>query len=91
MLKEIIKQASTVLVDVRTPWEYEMGHAPGAKNIPLDEIPSRIDEFKSIQQPVVVYCRSGARSGMATTILLQNGITNVYNGGGLADIQFLLN
>ncbi|MBL7744157.1 MAG: rhodanese-like domain-containing protein [Chitinophagaceae bacterium] len=91
VLRELIKNPSTVLVDVRNQWEYDMEHIPGAMNIPLDQVPYRIDEFKAIQKPVVVYCRSGSRSGMAVSILKQNGIADVYNGGGIGDIQLLLN
>lgn len=90
-IRELIKSSSTVIVDVRSSWEYEMEHVPGAKNIPLEEIPAHLNEFKSLTNPVVVYCRSGNRSGMALSILKQNGIVNVYNGGGLGDMQILLN
>jgi phage shock protein E len=90
-IKELIKNPSTVVVDVRNAWEYEMEHIPGAKNIPLEEIPYKVEEFKSFKNPVVLYCRSGNRSGMAVSILKQNGVPDVYNGGGLGDIQFLLN
>lgn len=90
-LKEIIKNPSTVIVDVRSPWEFEMEHIPGAKNIPLEEVMYKTTEIKELNTPVVLYCRSGNRSGMAVSILKQNGITDVYNGGGLSDMQFLLN
>lgn len=90
-LKELVKNPSTIIVDVRSPWEYEAQHIPGALNIPLEQIPYKTAEFQSFQHPVVVYCRSGARSGMALGMLQQNGITNVYNGGGIGDMQFLLN
>ncbi|MBK6937645.1 MAG: rhodanese-like domain-containing protein [Chitinophagaceae bacterium] len=90
-LKELVKNPSTIIVDVRSPWEYEMEHIPGAKNIPLDQIPYKTDEFRLFKNPVVVYCRSGARSSMAASILAQNGIANVYNGGGIGDMQFLIN
>ena len=90
-IKELIKNPSTVVIDVRSPWEYEMDHIPGAKNIPLEEINSKVGEFKSYKSPVVLYCRSGNRSSMAVTILQQNGVADVYNGGGLSDLQFLLN
>jgi phage shock protein E len=90
-IKELIKNPSTVVVDVRNAWEYEMEHIPGAKNIPLEEIPYKVEEFKSFKNPVVLYCRSGNRSGMAVSILKQNGVADVYNGGGLGDMQFLLN
>jgi phage shock protein E len=90
-LKKLVKDPSTVIVDVRSPWEFEAKHIPGAKNIPLEELPNKIEEFKSFHHPVVVYCRSGNRSGMAASILKQNGVAEVYNGGGLGDMQFLLN
>ena len=90
-LKELIKNPATLLVDVRSPWEYETQLIPGAKNIPLEEIALRVAEFKSIHTPVVLYCRSGNRSGMAVTILKQYGIADVYNGGSPENIQFLLN
>lgn len=90
-LKELVKNPNTIIVDVRSPMEYAMEHIPNAINIPVDQIPYKTDEFKRFTQPVVVYCRSGARSGMALGILQQNGITNVYNGGGIGDMQFLLN
>ena len=90
-IKELIKNPSTVVIDVRSPWEYEMDHIPGAKNIPLEEINSKVGEFKSYNSPVILYCRSGNRSSMAVKILQQNGVADVYNGGGLSDLQFLLN
>lgn len=67
-------------VDVRTPQEFAEGTAPGAVNIPLNEIQQRINEFKGKEQ-IVVFCRSGNRSAQAEAILKQNGFTNVVNGG----------
>ena len=90
-LKELVKDPSTIIVDVRSPMEFAMEHIPNAINIPVEQIPYKMDEFKSFKNPVVVYCRSGARSGMALGILQQNGITNVYNGGGIGDMQYLFN
>jgi phage shock protein E len=90
-LKEVVKKQGTVIVDVRNPWEFDMEHVPGAKNIPLEEITGKVEELKSLKSPLVLYCRSGNRSGMAVNILKQNGVADVYNGGGLGDMQFLLN
>jgi len=90
-LKVLVRKPETVIVDVRSQWEYEMEHIPGAKNIPLEEISFKLDEFRTFNHPVVLYCRSGNRSGMAVSILKQNGVAEVYNGGGLGDMQFLLN
>jgi len=86
-MKEILNKAS--VIDVRTPGEYLDGHYPGAINIPLNELTERLDEFKKMQQPIVAYCRSGARSGMAVSVLKQNGFNEVYNGGGLIDLYNL--
>lgn len=74
-------------MDVRTPEEYAGGHVPGAINIPLDEIQNRLDEFKDMPKPVVAYCRSGARSGMAASILKGAGVDDVINGGGISDVM----
>ena len=89
-LKEILKNKNVQVVDVRSDWEYAEQHITNAINIPLDEIPARINEFKKLNGPVILYCRSGARSGMATGILKQAGITDVYNGGGIFDMQKLI-
>ena len=83
-MKEILKNAS--VVDVRTPGEFLDGHYPGAINIPLNELSQRLDELKELKMPIVAYCRSGARSGTAVSVLKQNGFNEVYNGGGLNDL-----
>lgn len=83
-MKDMLKDAS--IVDVRTPEEYAAGHYPGAVNIPLDKVPQNIEQFKLMQKPIVAYCRSGNRSGMAVTMLKQSGIAEVYNGGGLEEL-----
>ena len=72
--------AGALLVDVRTSAEFAGGSVPGAVNIPLDQIPSQLNKFK-VKKPVVVFCRSGNRSGSAKSILAQKGITGVINGG----------
>jgi rhodanese-related sulfurtransferase len=69
-----------VIVDVRTPSEYKSGHIPGALNIPLDSIKSKSGDLKSKNKVVITCCRSGARSGMAKSILTYAGIETV-NGG----------
>ena len=91
MLKNLIKNPDTLILDVRSNREFAAGHIPGAKNIPVEEIPYKVEELKAIKNPIVVYCLSGGRSGMAVSILKQNGVGDVYNGGGLGDMQYLLN
>ncbi|MCB1148185.1 MAG: rhodanese-like domain-containing protein [Leptospiraceae bacterium] len=82
--------AKALVVDVRTPMEFQMGHFPGAVNIPVDAVMARIQEFgKDKAKPIVVYCASGARSGGAQRMLSQAGYTNVVNGGGLRQMMSL--
>jgi len=68
------------LVDVRTPGEFATGHVKGSVNIPLDTVASQLSKFEN-KKNIVVFCRSGARSGQAKSILQQNGFNNVINGG----------
>ena len=72
-------------VDVREPHEYEEYNL-GATLIPLGEVPDRLDEFGPKDAPVIVHCRSGARSGNAQRYLESQGFTDVTNvtGGALA-------
>lgn len=68
------------LVDVRTPGEFADGHVKGSVNIPLDKVTIEIEKFKN-KKNIIVFCRSGNRSGQAKSILEQQGIANVINGG----------
>ncbi len=71
-----------VVVDVRSPGEYASGHFGSAKNIPLDALSVRAREL-SKNKPVVLYCRSGARSASAKRLLETLGFTDVYDAGGM--------
>ena len=85
-MEELLANPATTVVDVRETGEFASGHYEGAINIPLGIIPLRLDEFKTMQGPIVVYCRSGNRSGMAMNLLKQAGLTEVFNGGGLHEM-----
>lgn len=76
------------VIDVRELHEYEEFNI-GATLIPLGELPSRIEELKSMMnEEIIVHCRSGARSGNAKMFLLDAGFTNVRNVlGGMLDWQ----
>ncbi|MDE3236410.1 MAG: rhodanese-like domain-containing protein [Bacteroidota bacterium] len=76
-----------VIVDVRTPGEFMGGNVAGSINIPLNEIPGRIDEIKQIGQPIVLCCASGARSAQATMYLRNLGI-ECENGGSWLAVNF---
>jgi rhodanese-related sulfurtransferase len=70
-----------VILDVREQSEYDAGHIPGVKLIPLNDVPNRLNEIPK-DKPVIVTCRSGNRSGQATDFLRQQGYTNVHNMTG---------
>lgn len=89
-IKEILKDESAVVIDVRNDWEFEEGHINGALHIPLHEIPVHINKMKSMKGPFVLYCRSGNRSAVAVNTLKQAGINNAYNGGSIFDLQKLV-
>lgn len=62
-----------VVIDVRTQEEYAAGHVPGALLIPYDQIADRLAEIPA-GRPLVLYCRSGRRSGVAEAVLAEHGI-----------------
>jgi len=76
-------QQGAMVVDVRTPEEFAEGHLENAINIPFENI---AEEFTkrgiAKDQSVVLYCRSGRRSGIAQESLVKLGYSNTYNGGG---------
>lgn len=76
--KRLMEQGVRV-VDVRTPAEYAAGHVPGAVNIPFDELDRRHAELGSPSAPVLLYCRSGRRSGIAQQVLQGKGFSRVYD------------
>jgi rhodanese-related sulfurtransferase len=86
-LKSLI-QNGAFLVDVRTPAEFASGSASGAVNIPLDNLLQQISQFKD-KNNIVVFCRSGNRSGMAKKILENQGFKNVTNGGAWQNVASL--
>lgn len=72
------------LVDVRTAREFATGHIPGAVNIPVQELGRRIGELDAKERPIVVYCRSGKRSGSAARILRRAGYSEVHDLGSIS-------
>ena len=69
------------LLDVRTPSEFASGHIPGAVNIPVDDLRSRLDELPH-DRNIAAYCQVGQRGYLATRILLQSGFSASNIGGG---------
>ena len=72
--------SGAMIIDVRSPQEFDAGHVKNSKNIPLQTIQKAIPELKKSGKVVITVCRSGSRSGMAKSILKSAGI-EVYNGG----------
>jgi rhodanese-related sulfurtransferase len=69
--KKLIEDGAQV-IDVRTDHEWDVGRIAGATHLPLDELAQRADEIDK-ERPVVLYCRGGNRSTMATTALAEAG------------------
>ena len=76
-----------MLIDVRTEREFVFGSLDTAVNIPLSNMLNMNLKHINFNKPIVVYCQSGARSGMARRVLLKRGFTNVHNGGSLGALN----
>lgn len=86
-LETIIKEKQGTIVDVRSPEEFRGGHVVGSINIPLMEIPKRMDELKNLKAPLVLCCASGGRSSQAHGYLAQQGI-ECFNAGSWMDVNY---
>lgn len=87
-IQKIIKENQATIVDVRTPAEFMGGNVANSINIPLQEIPQRMEELKKLKMPLVLCCASGNRSGQAQRYLTQQGV-ECYNGGSWLDVNYL--
>jgi phage shock protein E len=77
-------EQGAALIDVRTPGEYRSGHIEGAVNIPVHDLPSRLEALGPKDRPIVVYCHSGVRASRAQRLLRQHGFVAVYNLGQMS-------
>ena len=80
-LNEILHRRKTQVVDVRAPDEWRHGHLPGAIHIPLAALPERLGELDA-SVPIVLHCKGGGRSSIATSFLQSRGIHSVSNLAG---------
>jgi rhodanese-related sulfurtransferase len=87
MVEKIIKENKGTVIDVRTPAEFMGGNVAGSINIPLQEIPQKMEDLKNLKQPFVLCCASGGRSGQAHSYLAQQGFECV-NGGSWLDVNY---
>jgi len=82
------EQAGGVIIDVRTPEEYNSGHVDGALNINYTDIGSRIESVVPDKNATIqLYCGSGRRAGIAKETLENMGYRNVVNEGGFKEFQ----
>jgi phage shock protein E len=81
-----MKKYDKIIIDVRTPEEFESGHVEGSLNLPLQEIMGKIAELNEYNRPIVLCCASGNRSGQAVMYLKSQGIA-CENGGSWRDVQ----
>lgn len=70
-----------LLLDVRTAEEFEAGHVPGARNVPVERPNALAERWQELpkDRPIVVYCQTGRRSVKASELLAEKGFTEVYN------------
>lgn len=81
--QDLIKESNVLILDVRTPQEFQGGHIKGAKPLPVSEIEGRIGEVTGWKdKQILVYCRAGSRSTTACHILKKNGFTKLANLNG---------
>lgn len=79
-------EQGALIIDVRTPQEFEQGHLKNAVNFPLSVLDEYVADVAKETQ-IVLYCRSGNRSGIAFKYLTRKGFRNVHNAGGLIEMQ----
>jgi len=77
------------IIDVRTPAEFMGGHVVGSINIPLQDIPLRLEKIRTLPGPILLCCASGNRSGQATAFLTKNGV-HCENGGSWLEVNYLV-
>jgi phage shock protein E len=82
--KELVNKGA-LIIDVRSPAEFRTGNVPGSINIALEQIGTIIPSFKNQHKPLIMVCRSGTRSNIATSMLSKAGL-EAYNGGAWNDL-----
>lgn len=89
LARKLVREQGALLLDVRSPAEFESGHVDGATLLPHDQVAARIEEIDGWldgdrSKPIVVYCRSGNRSGKAKKTLEDAGFTQVVDLGAMS-------
>lgn len=71
-----------LVLDVREPSEYQLGHIPGSRLLPLGTLGQQLHELPKDRQ-IIAVCRSGARSGVATSLMRKAGLQALNMSGGM--------
>ena len=79
-----LQSARPLLLDVREPWEFETCHIDGSINIPMGQVPQRLDELHDAEE-IVVICHQGVRSRQVILFLQQQELENLVNLEGGVD------
>ncbi|MFD2627667.1 rhodanese-like domain-containing protein [Oceanobacillus kapialis] len=79
--KDKFKDNRVQFIDVRTPVEYKSNHRTPFKNIPLSNLPAKVDKLDK-EKEIVVICQSGMRSAKAAKMLKKQGFQKIYNVKG---------
>jgi rhodanese-related sulfurtransferase len=81
---KLLAEGGVLLLDVRTEKEFQEGHIPSAKLMPITTLSKSMTEITDKTQPILVYCGTGTRSAKAARLLYREGFKDVYNlSGGL--------
>jgi phage shock protein E len=83
---KLLKEGAVIL-DVRSPSEFQSGHLPGAINVPVDQLKKHLIKFPDKQVHLITCCASGMRSAAAAEALRAAGYMKVYNGGGWTSLK----
>jgi rhodanese-related sulfurtransferase len=83
---QLMNRKNAIVLDVRDGTEFASGHIKGARNIPLNELDTRVEELKKFKEkPIIVSCRTGTRSGAAIRALRKHEFAQVFSlKGGVA-------
>jgi rhodanese-related sulfurtransferase len=77
---ELINNLQPLIIDVRTPREYNAGHIPGANLLPVQLFAQHLEQLEQYRdEDILLYCASGNRSTVAAKMLIDAGFTRVYN------------
>jgi rhodanese-related sulfurtransferase len=88
-LADRLKQGGVVLLDVRTPAEFQSGGIRGAVHVPLQELHRRVEDLKKFGgKELICYCQSGSRSLSAAARLRKMGLNASHLEGGIAEWNF---